>query len=250
MLDKNKRIDAELKEIIKNFYNSGEILVKGDRNLIKVFSYQGKSIAVKSFKKPSLLNAFIYKFLRDSKAKRSYLNGIFLDSKNIGTPKPIAFYENFSFFGLKESFYVCENLQYDFMFRKVFEGMETNNQEKVLRAITNFTFEMHENGILFLDHSPGNTLIKIDNKGHYKCFLIDLNRMTFKQNLTLRSRIKNMNKLTPEVNMLKIIANEYSKLVCVDEYVVRELLYNETKKFYEMFTKKQELKKKLFFWKK
>jgi hypothetical protein len=35
-------------------------------------------------------------------------------NKGIGTPKPVAFYENYRLFGLKESYYVCEHINADF----------------------------------------------------------------------------------------------------------------------------------------
>ncbi|MBC7643269.1 MAG: Kdo domain containing protein [Flavobacterium sp.] len=242
-------MNLELFHIIENFDNSGIILVEGNRNLIKIFDYQGKSIAIKSFKKPMFINGFIYKFFRDSKAKRSFDNANFLISKNIGTPKPIAFIEKSNFLFLKESYYICENLEYNYMFRKVFEGLQNPDLEYLLRSIADFTFRMHENGIEFLDHSPGNTLIKIDENGNFNCFLVDLNRMEFHKKMSLDLRLKNMNKLTPSFEMIVVIANEYAKLINIPEKIIFDNLWANCQKFYHNYDRKQFLKKKFMFWK-
>ena len=247
--DFSNGMNDELYQIIKNFDNSGNILVSGNRNLIKTFDYLGKSIAIKSFKKPIFINAFIYKFFRDSKAKRSFDNANFLISRNIGTPKPIAFYENSNFFGIKESFYICENLEYDFMFRKIFEGLQNPELEKLLRATTAFSYKMHQNGIEFLDHSPGNTLIKIDQNNNYNCYLVDLNRMNFHKEMSLELRMKNLNKLTPSIEMVAVIANEYSKLSNFSEKEIYDLLLKYVTTFYKKYDQKIYLKKKFMFWK-
>ena len=34
------------------------------------------------------------------------------------------------------------------------------DREEILRQFTAFTKQLHDNGVLFKDHSPGNTLIK------------------------------------------------------------------------------------------
>ena len=59
-------------EIIKNFNAQGKVIDDRGRNLIKSFEVKGQHINVKSFKIPHLLNQFIYKFFRPSKAKRSF----------------------------------------------------------------------------------------------------------------------------------------------------------------------------------
>lgn len=253
MNDKNyigNGINKELLKIIKNFDNSGTILAPGNRNLIKTFDYQGQSIAVKSFKTPIFINGFIYKYFRKSKAKRSFENANFLINKNIGTPKPIAYFEKFEGLFLKKSYYICENLDYDFMFRVIFDNQQSFNLEKLLRSIADFSFKMHEAGIEFLDHSPGNTLIKVDEKGNYNCYLVDLNRMKFHDSMSIELRMKNLNKLTPNDYMVSVIANEYSKLSGLTEKNIYDSLIFEVNKFYYNFDKKQNFKRKLHFWKK
>ncbi len=242
-------MNEELLKIINNFDNSGTILAAGNRNLIKIFDYHGQSIAIKSFKTPIFINGFIYKYFRKSKAKRSFENANFLISKNIGTPKPIAYFEEFEGLFLKKSYYICENLDYDFMFRVIFDNQESIILDKLLRSIANFSFKMHEAGIEFLDHSPGNTLIKVDENGNYNCYLVDLNRMKFHDSMSIELRMKNLNKLTPNDYMVSVIANEYAKLSGLTEENVYDSMFMEVNKFYEKFERKKSLKKKFIFWK-
>ena len=53
--------------------------------------------------------------------------------------------------------------------------------EIILRQFIRFSYLLHQKGIEFLDNSPGNTLIKKNEKGVYDFYLVDLNRMKFHQ---------------------------------------------------------------------
>ncbi|HAJ81496.1 MAG TPA: Kdo domain containing protein, partial [Zunongwangia profunda] len=117
----------------------------------------------------------------------------------------------------------------------------------VLRAFTRFTYDLHEKNIEFLDHSPGNTLIQIDGEG-FQFFLVDLNRMNFKR-LDFKQRMKNFSRLTPNKEMIQIMANEYSQLTAWNENEVFETMWGYTQEFQEKFFRKKRLKKKLKFWK-
>ena len=122
-------------------------------------------------------------------------------------------------------------------------------RKKFLRGIARFTFLMHENGIEFLDHSPGNSLMKINPNGDYDFYLVDLNRMKFYQSMSFEKRIMNMQKLTASKEMTQIISNEYAKLYGQPEEKVFESLWKSTQDFQHRFIRKQALKKKFKFWK-
>lgn len=242
-------MDEKLNWIIENFANSGEIFFDGKRNTIKIFPYRDGIINVKSFKIPIILNGIIYKYFRKSKARRSFENANLLFSKGIGTPKPIAFKENFKGILLRDSYYVCEHLEHDFIFENIFHDLPNLDKDKMLRGIAQFTFNLHEKGIEFLDHSQANTLIKIDSEGNYKFFLVDLNRMKFHDSISFETRMKNMHKLTPDKEMIRVISNEYAKLYGQSEEKVFNALWKYTQDFFNYFNKKQALKKKIKFWK-
>jgi hypothetical protein len=240
-------MNAELKTIIDDFDNLGNLFVKGKRNTIKTFQYQGNIINIKSFRIPVLINGLIYRFLRKSKAKRSYENALILLEKGIGTPKPIAFYEEFKYFFLRKSFYVCEHFEPDLIFRDVFGNEDKYELEKILRGIATFTFSLHEKGIEFIDHSSGNTLIKKDENGNYNFFLVDLNRMKFHEKMSLKKRVFNLRKLAPSQYFIEVICNEYAKLYNCSEKTLFNLVWDENQKFQRKFQRKQTFKQKLFY---
>lgn len=228
---------------IHNFEKEGTHFIKPGRNSIKIKEIKGLTVNVKSFKVPHLFNQFAYKFLRKSKARRSFENACYLLEKGIGTPKPLAYFEYFSFFGLQKSFYVSEQLECDITFRELITNRQYPEWEKILIAATDFTFKLHENNILFKDHSPGNTLIKKQGD-NYQFFLVDLNRMNFKP-LTFEERIKNFSRLTPKEEMVRIMSNRYATLIQRDPDEVYELMWKHTKKFQDTYHRKRKLKKKL-----
>jgi len=235
---------------IKRFSSTGELFGNGDRNKIKLFDLNGKTINIKSFKIPNLINKVAYKYFRKSKARRSFEYATILLEKGIGTPEPIAFLENSTFLGLKDSYYVSEHLNADLTYRELVEIPDYPDHENILRQFTRFSFELHEKGIEFIDHSPGNTLIKKNADGNYDFFLVDLNRMEFHSALTFEQRMHNLRRLTPLKEMVAVMSNEYAKLYPESEQKIFDTLWKYTADFQEQFYRKKRLKKKLKFWKK
>ncbi len=237
-----------IKSAILNFDNHTEVLGQGDRNVIKVITIEGKAYTIKSFKIPNLINQIVYRFFRKSKAERSFLYANKLIEAGIKTPFPVAFQNNMSSLFFKDSYYVSELLNCDLTYRELVRQSDYPDHENILRAFTRFTFDLHEKGILFLDHSPGNTLI-VKQNDHYDFYLVDLNRMEF-GSLDLETRIQNFARLTPKKDMVSIMANEYAKLTKKDETVIFDKMWKVTEEFQQKFHKKRALKRKLFFWKK
>ena len=241
----NNQIDT----LVNNFQFSGILFGDGQRNKIKIFELEGKIINIKSFKIPHLINKIAYKYFRKSKARRSFEYATTLLEKGIGTPQPIAYFENYDFIGLKDSYYVCEHLQCDLTYRELVEIPDYPDHENILRQFTQFSYELHQKGIEFLDHSPGNTLIKKNAGGNYDFFLVDLNRMNFHDSLDFNSRMKNLSHLTPKKEMVSIMSNEYSKVSGISEKAIFETLWKHTAEFQKQFYRKKRLKKQLKFWK-
>jgi len=246
--EKYKKKQASIEKIIDSFQNSGEIFGNGDRNTIKLFSLDDTLINVKSFKIPHLINKIAYRFFRESKAERSFTYAKKLLSLGILTPYPIAYFEEKSIFSFLKSYYISEHQDYDLTFRELIEDPKYKGDIEILRAFTNFTFQLHEKGILFKDHSPGNTLIKIKENG-YDFYLVDLNRMEFKP-LDFETRITNFARLTPKIEMVKVMANEYAKLIKEGESKVFNKMWEQTEAFQKRYHDKIALKRKVFFWKK
>lgn len=239
-----------IENCIVNFQSQGKYFVQGQRNAIKLFEIDGITLNIKSFKKPNLVNKIVYRYFRKSKARRSFEYASKLMDLGIGTPKPIAYLENFDFIGLNDSYYVCEHLEDVFEFRALVQNEDFNKRESIIRQFVKFSYQMHQKGVEFLDHSPGNTLIKDNNDGTYSFYLVDLNRMKFHESIDFQTRMKNLSHLTPQKEMIVIMANEYAKLSGEKEQNVFETLWKFTSDFQFRYHRKKRIKKKLKFWKK
>ncbi|WP_268847301.1 Kdo domain containing protein [Flavobacterium aestivum] len=238
-----------VKSSILEFKSSGKIFGDGKRNIIKLFELDGKTINIKSFKIPNLINKIVYKYFRKSKARRSFEYATLLLEKGIGTPEPIAYLENYNWIGLKDSYYVSEHLQCDLTYRELVEIPDYPDHENILRQFTQFSFLLHQKGIEFKDHSPGNTLILKKSQEQYDFFLVDLNRMEFHKSMPFELRMKNLCRLTPMKEMVAVMSNEYAKLSGESEELIFETLWKYTADFQEKYWRKKRLKKKLKFWK-
>jgi len=236
-----------IQKIIANFEADGILFVNGKRNKIKLFELNGITVNVKSFKIPNLVNQIVYKFFRKSKARRSFEFANILLQKGIGTPQPIAYFENLNFV-LRDSYYISEQLQADLTFRELTNDLNFPEHEIILRQFTQFCFTLHENGIEFLDHTPGNTLIKKVRNQQYAFFLVDLNRMQFHQSMDFEQRIVNLSKLTPRQELVEIMSDEYAKLYGKSYEEVLSKMIKHTQYFKNRFIRKKKLKKQLMFW--
>jgi hypothetical protein len=240
----------EIISIIDNFNTTGVVFGDGNRNVIKLYDLDAIKVNVKSFKKPHLLNSIIYRYFRKSKARRSFEYANRLLENQIGTPQPIAYFENTSIFGLSQSYYISEHLDCDLTFRELVQLPEFPENEIILRQFIRFTYLLHQKGIEFLDHSPGNTLIKKNIDGVYDFFLVDLNRMTFHKEMAFDIRMKNLCRLTYKEEMVKIMSNEYAIISGESEEIIFQTLWKKTTDFQNQYFRKRRLKKKLKFWKK
>lgn len=234
--------EKKFEELLFDFQDSGKEFGNSRRNELKTFDLDGEKLLVKSFKVPNFINKIAYKYIRKSKARRSFENANYLQTHHLGTPTPMAYAEQRGIlFG--RSYYICEKLNYDLTIRELIHDPEYPNRENILRAFTRFSFKMHENNVNFLDHSPGNSLI-VKTKEGYEIYLVDLNRMEFKQ-MDFEARMKNFHRITPLKEMAAIIANEYSKLIPQTETEVFDKLWGYICEFQEKAARKKQIKKRL-----
>jgi len=222
-----------LLEIEKHFNTSTHSIHKA-RNEIKIID----GFVVKSFKIPHIINRFAYSFLRGSKAKKSYLNALKIADF---TPKPLGYIEFFSFGLLKKSYFISEQFAYDFTIKKVLEDTSLEDRETILKAFVSFSYDLHQHAIFHLDYSPGNILIKKEDKSyHFK--LVDINRMKFlKPDEALRA--KSFAKLSLSNSDSDFIATHYAKLASFDKNSFREKLTLYNKKHQAYRTMKKNMKR-------
>lgn len=244
-------LENQFDSILNKFKKEGELIGSEKRNVIKFFDLEdGTKVNVKSFKKPNTLNAIIYGYIRKSKAQRSFEYATLLLEKGIGTPQPYAYYENKSVLGLKQSYYFSNQQDIDLMFRNLVFDPNYPNREEIIKQTAQFFFKVHNEGIEFIDNTAGNTLIKKVGENDYKFYLVDLNRMSFHDNLSMEQRARNIAKLTTEEDINSILAKEYAKLYQVDENEFFQLLMKEANGFLERFNRRKKIKKTIKFWKK
>ena len=229
-------------EIIDAFGHSGKTYWK-KRNTIKVFDVGNGKWNVKSFQVPHLINRFAYKYVRKSKARRSFEHAEILLKKGILTPRPIAYIEFSAPIGLTNSFYISRNLTYDFDFGAVIDK-EFPDRENILNQFTEFTFQLHENDVHHFDHSKGNTLMCKTGAGLYDFYLIDLNRMKFEE-MTYEKRIDNFNRLSLTADMVEIVGKKYASLIGQDEAKVIDDIKKSCEKFKEFARRKGRWKKRI-----
>ena len=238
----------KLDHFIQNFETEGTPFGDQKRNSLRLFKLKDFQVNIKSFKIPNIVNQIAYKFFRKSKAQRSYEYGLELKKRGVGTPEPIAYYEFKTFFLFKKSYYLSEQVDCDLTYRELTHDFNYPDYDTILRAFTRFTYQLHEKGIKFLDHSPGNTLIKkVD--GGYEFFLVDLNRMEFKHK-NFEYLIKNFDRLTIHKSMVDVMSDEYAKVSGEDYDKIVNLMWDATEAFQAKHHKKQRIKKKLRFWRK
>ena len=239
---KYSHLAAALKDSLQHFAERGEYVTKGERNVIKKVTLEGTVFNIKKFKTPNAFQALVYQFLRKSKAKRSYEYALKLTASGIATPYPVGYLENFSI-GLKDSYYISEHLEYDFDFRVLNHNPKFKDRAEILRQFAAFSYKLHEAGVDFLDHSPGNTLIKDNQDGTYQFYLIDLNRMRFGA-MNFDQRMHNLRRLWLSKTMINIIAAEYSKLYKKPYLETHSLLSKHSRTFQKKVNSKKLRKRR------
>ena len=218
-----RSLKADLEKIGREFDRSGEMWVDGKRNTIKLFEVEGRILNVKSFQVPRFPNSIVYRHFRKSKAVRSYEFANRLLQLGFLSPEPIACLEFYTPWKLKRSFYFSAQLEGVFPFMKLIHDSDFPDSVEILRQFTRFTHRLHEANIWFIDHSPGNTLIKKDATGKYEFYLVDLNRMRFKS-LSFQQRMANFSRLSASDEMLRTMSEEYAQLAGKSfEEVYREM---------------------------
>lgn len=242
---KYKNQEEAILQLVKTFFGEGDLIVKGSRNVIKSNLLGNEKVNIKFFQKPGFVKSIIYSFFRSTKAKRSYDYANYLEEHNIPTPFPIAFIEERNAIGLLgNSYYICEQINYDFTIRELIHNPQFPERKTILEQFAAFTFKMHEAKINFLDHSPGNTLIVNEGSARYKFYLIDLNRMRF-ENLSIEKRMDNFKKMWLSKQMIKVVAKKYAALSNESEEKIHTILLEKSTQFKRKTARKKYLKRKV-----
>jgi len=233
------------KDFVKNiktyFDQEDNIVIYDKRNIIKIVEFENRKYVVKSFKIPHLLNQFVYRFFRQSKAKRSFLNTMRLKMMDINTPEPLGYIEFPTQFLFKESFYISELFDFDFEIRAVFSDENFEDRDNILKKFIAFTHKLHQKKVYHIDYSPGNILVKKVN-GIYTFSIIDVNRMKFIE-FDDDLRMQSLAKLTNNQADNEFMVKEYARVSKINESLLLEKLNMSLSKQRQYLDNKKRLKR-------
>ncbi len=232
---KYQTLEGFINELPQTFDESGDVTYSA-RNTIKIFNVGAYTINVKSFKKPIFINQIAYVTIRNSKAKRSYLNAQKLLEMGFNTPSPIAYIEEKKYKILTNSYYLSVHEEFDGMLRELQSGTVESHKE-LIRQFTLFIAALHEKQVLHLDFSPGNILYKLKD-GIYTFYLVDLNRMRFDKPIDLDTACSSFRRLWGSDDMIRYMVEVYAKIRNIDEKVCIEKIFKYRKEFWDAFTKR------------
>jgi len=226
---------------IKTYFNQEKnIVIYDKRNIIKIVEFESKKYVVKYFKIPHLLNQIVYRFFRDSKAKRSFYNSMRLRQMDVHTPEPIGYIEFPTRFKFKESFYISEFFDFDFEIRAVFKDENFEDRENILKKFIEYSYELHQKGIYHIDYSPGNILIKKE-ANNYIFSIIDVNRMKFLP-FNNELRMQSLSKLTSNQKDIDFMVKYYANIANEKEETLSYLLKKYLQKQQNYLNRKLKLK--------
>ncbi|MCQ2310427.1 MAG: lipopolysaccharide kinase InaA family protein [Paludibacteraceae bacterium] len=198
---------AWIESLPNDFSTTGEIIYDA-RNQIRRFEVDNLTLCVKRFHQPRFLNRLIYSFLRPSKARRSYENGMYLMRHGVGTPEPVAYIEEKKWGLMGFNYLITLQSQLTRLHRE-FTLNYTPELEDTIRPLARFTAKMHDEGILHLDYSPGNILWDQVN-GAYQFEVIDINRMRIGKPVTLKEGAKSLRRICARTAFFVTFADEYA----------------------------------------
>lgn len=216
-----QHLRSRILDIPRRFPHEGTLVYQA-RNTLKAITVDGITLNVKSYRPPHLVNRVAYAYLRPTKAERSYRYAQLLLSRGIPTPRPVAYIVQRDTLGVTHSYYISLQLHDVFEFRDL-RRLNPPDLEPILLAFTRFTHHLHQLGIHFIDHSPGNTLIHREPDGTYTFYLVDLNRLRLRH-LTPLQGLRNFRLLNATPPMIRVIATEYARLTRQDPDEMTRLL--------------------------
>ncbi|MCQ2189848.1 MAG: lipopolysaccharide kinase InaA family protein [Paludibacteraceae bacterium] len=177
------------------------------RNEVKSFYVEelDREIVIKKYKKPILVQRFVYSFFRKSKAERAYLNAKRLVEMGIGTPNPIAYVEQKNYGMMETCYFACEKTTQNSI--QPIMLLERPLEPSLAMSLAGFFIKLHTNGVLHNDLNAGNILYCQDDEKNYHFSLIDNNRMDFVDGeIPFEKRMENICKFSNEEIYKQVVA--------------------------------------------
>lgn len=184
----------------------GTVVYKG-RNELRMMECAGRKLVVKSFRRPNVVNRFVYGVFRPSKAKRSFDHARLFLAIGVGTPYPVGYLNVRRGLLFDRSYYVtfmsdCPHTYNDLFYQ------DFDYADEVVRAVGRLTAVLHEHGYAHKDYGRGNILFAKTEAG-VKLDIVDLNRM-YVGPIDIKRGCKNFERLPATPHMHRLMAEEYA----------------------------------------
>lgn len=193
-------------ELPKTFSVMGTTLYKG-RNTVKAFGINGRTLVVKRYKRPNLVQRVAYSFFKRSKAERAYLYAQIMREKGINTPREIAYIELREGILMSDSFFVSEPCALPSLSKILGNGQfDRNAADALARQLA----VMHEKGVMHGDLNLTNILYKKDENNNFTFWFIDTNRSSFIQ-ADKNDCLDNLKRLTHDRKLMRYVVSRYAE---------------------------------------
>ena len=153
------------------------------------------------------IKKFTYRF-KASKGQRHWDNAWEMLRRGVRSPIPIAYFEQTENTGITHNYYVCEFVDAAFSVREAFtafgkgkESYEGFSKEKIIKAVAEFSCNMHNKKIIHHDLTGGNLLVTTENE-EINITAIDIGRasINMKKNLSEHQRLLDLMRCCYKLN--------------------------------------------------
>lgn len=222
---------VELKEFLRglpcSFDSSGNLIFQNKRNTIKTFNIKAddavlSNVVIKRYKPSNIFQQIWYSLNSQSKAHRSFFNGMELLNRGFKTPAPIAYADLKDGLMLSYCYYVSA-----FADEKQIEYEEIRKDDALIAKFSKFIHSLHDNGIIHNDVNFSNVLLSRDATGETVFSVIDINRMRIYpkgEKLSLEKRANDLVRCTGDAELYKKMALTYASAESDSKNVYKELV--------------------------
>lgn len=159
--------EREGEEIVKIVKKGDYDLIREKPNLLARFSFRGRSLFLKEFKRKKIFS-FLLSPLRPASSRRAFEIGQLMMKAGVLTPEPILSFEERRWGFVRRDFLITEDIGEHRSAREVL----LHGNVEVLLKVAEIVRKLHENGIYHRDLNLSNFLIKGD-----EIYLVDNNRV-------------------------------------------------------------------------
>lgn len=171
------------------------------RNELRYVEVQGVDLCIKQYGVPGWFNRWVYRHWREPKGIRAYQNAIRLRKAGFNTPDPIAYIQYDTWWGIRESYYICRYVQGQTLYQWGDKALSDIKEE--VQAFALFAARLHDAGFMLCDFTPGNILMTKDGFA-----LVDINRMRF-GSVSVQQGLRNMAGLWLQPEVADYLAEQY-----------------------------------------